>query len=183
MDRGWNSTLSYRGLTSQIMRIQAANRSDPHMIKPMWVATILASAKLHETARTNVRSYAHSFRIGANQEGRLMMTRRALPPIPQHDLRLSRKESENEAGRSGWISRSPFFKCGVDAAGEAGCWSSLANRHDVWLASRPAPRRFGGRACRVRQKFHCQIAAGKRFLHIRKAGKSVPNGSVVVSGP
>src|SRR6516164_6732961 len=44
------------------------------------------------------RSGAYSFRTDTKREGLLMMTWTALPPIPQHDLRLSRKENENEPG-------------------------------------------------------------------------------------
>src|SRR6516162_4980451 len=36
-------------------------------------------------------------------EGRLMMMWTALPALPQHDLRVSRKESGDEAGHDDWI--------------------------------------------------------------------------------
>ena len=50
----------------------------------------------------------------------LMMTWTALPPLPQHDLRVSRKENDDEAGDDDWIGyREVRFQVhGVDAAGQ-----------------------------------------------------------------
>jgi transposase len=43
----------------------------------------------------------------------------ALPRLPQHDLRVGRKESDDEAGHDDWIGYSEvrFLVHGVDAAG------------------------------------------------------------------
>lgn len=61
----------------------------------------------------NVRSASQAAYGGEAWKLPLMMTWTALPPIPQHDLRLSRKESENKPGHDDRIGYREvhFFKC------------------------------------------------------------------------